>query len=405
MYLTHNLNDEESRLLDQELFHFLSPADRELLLKSAKKIVLKKNQTLTREGEPAHSFYVILSGKLRITKHAKNKKFQHLLAYLNAGDTVGEMALIENVPRGVTLKAVQPSILLEFDIATIKNHPALYHQLGLYLGKRTARRLRYLTEITVKSMEKELQAAKKHRAFGLLMITVLTIISAYMLSLRFLENIKLVLPITTIISAPMVVIIVAIMILVMKKSGFPWKTFGFRFKNWRHDSIEALLFSLPVIIILMAAKWVVIHWVLKNPALPLFNPQSSMPFTHTFNLPLYWASLAAYILLAPLQELIARGALQSGFYVFLPGSPHKRLWTAIIVSNLIFSLPHLYHSVYFALLVLIPGIFWGWLYGRQKSLVGVSLSHIFIGVWMVFIVGFEQLLMQLNGDMAWKLFN
>ncbi len=391
-----NFNHAEAELINQELFHFLIPSERELLLNSAKKYTLKKNQILTREGDPANSFFVILSGKLKVTKHTRKKKFEYVLAYLNTGDTVGEMSLIENVPRGATLKALKPTTVLEFDIHQIKKYPELYNRLGLFLAKKTARRLRFLSEVTVKSMEKRLQEAHKRTALGSLMVTVLTLISCYMLSLQFLHHIELQLPVTTIISAPMVIIIGVIMILVMKRSGFPWKTYGVRFKNWRHDIIEALVLSLPIIAILMIAKWAVIHFVLHDPKLPLIEPSSSMPPNYFLNPLYYWISLLVYIILVPLQELIVRGGLQSGFYVFLRGTEKKRLWIAIIISNLIFSLPHLYNSPSFAFLVLIPGIFWGWLYARQKTLVGVSVSHIFIGVWMVFVVGFEQLINRLG---------
>jgi CRP-like cAMP-binding protein len=391
-----SFNHAEAQLINQELFHFLTPPERELLLSCAKKQVLKKNQILTHEGDPADSFYVILNGKLQVTKHAKKKTVQHVLAYLNPGDTIGEMALIEKLPRGATLKARKTSTVLEFEVSEVEKYPEVYNKLSLHLAQKTARRLRFLSEVTVKSMEKQLQEAQKRSALGLLMVTVLSLICIYILSLRFLENIQSQLPVTTIISAPMVVIIVAIMILVMKRSGFPWKTFGISFKHWQHDILEALLLSIPVILILMLAKWLVIRLILKDPSMPLIHPQASMPINSEFNSLLYGASLAMYVLLAPLQELIVRGGLQSGFYVFLPGAEKKRLWIAIIISNLIFSLPHLYSSPYFALIVLVPGIFWGWLYSRQKTLVGVSVSHIFIGVWMVFIVGFEQLITQLG---------
>ena len=175
------------------------------------------------------------------------------------------MSLIENVPRGATLKALKTTTVLEFDIHQIKKYPELYNRLGLFLAKKTARRLRFLSEVTVKSMEKRLQEAQKRTALGSLIVTVLTLISCYMLSLQFLHHIELQLPVTTIISAPMVIIVGVIMILVMKRSGFPWKTYGVRFKNWRHDIIEALVLSLPIIVLLMIAKWVVIHFVLHDP--------------------------------------------------------------------------------------------------------------------------------------------
>jgi|GEM_PF-524862 len=385
------LDDSETQL-KQELLQFLVPEEREQLLQNAKKITLKKNQILMHQGDPADSFFIVLKGKLRATKHVKKKTIEHLMGYLRGGEIIGEMAIIENVPRTVTLKATQSTTVLEFKIDQIQQFPEIYNKLSIFLGKRTAQRLRYLTDVTVKSMEKELQEAKKHNALGLLMVTVFSLICVYMISQRFLENLAIKLPVTTIISAPMVIIIVVIMVWVMKKSGYPWKTFGIRFKNWRYHCVEAIGLSIPVIIVLMISKWIVIHWILKDPSIPLIDPKSSVPINMKFSLPLYLGSLLVYIIIAPLQELIARGALQSGFYVFLLGSEKNRTWIAIIISNLIFSLPHLYESPYFAVIVLVPGIFWGWLFARQKTLVGVSVSHIFIGVWMVFVVGFERTL-------------
>lgn len=380
----------------QELFDFLSKQQREEFLAIGKKLTLKKNQTLIKEGAQGDSFFVLLEGKLRVTKHVKHKVAEHLLGYLGPGETIGEMTIVENSPRNTTVKAIKKSTLLEFSLADLQKNPEIYDKLRLYLCQRTAQRLRYLSEVTVKSMEKEVEEGKKRHALGLLMITVLTIVCVYMLSLRFLENLKFHLPITTIISAPMVLIIVTIMVLVMKKTGYPWRMFGLRYKNWKRDTVEALIFSVPVILVLMAAKWLIIHLALKNSDIPLFNPRSSLVNQDHFGLWLYLISLGVYIIMAPLQELIVRGALQSGFYIFLHGAKKRRMWIAIILSNLIFSLPHLYRSIYFALLVLIPGLFWGWLFARQRTLVGVSVSHIFIGVWMIFIVGFEQLIVEMG---------
>ena len=94
-----------------------------------------------------------------------------------------------------------------------------------------------------------------------------------------------------------------------------------------------------------------------------------------------------YTLLVPIQELIARCALQSTFFSFLPGNETFRIWNAIILSNLIFSSVHSHLSLMFASLTFVPGLFWGWLFYKQASLVSVSASHILIGVWGIFILG------------------
>ena len=39
--------------------------------------------------------------------------------------------------------------------------------------------------------------------------------------------------------------------------------------------------------------------------------------------------------------------------------------------------------------VLPAGFFWGWLFSRQGSILGTSISHAMIGIYAFFIVGFD----------------
>ena len=57
---------------------------------------------------------------------------------------------------------------------------------------------------------------------------------------------------------------------------------------------------------------------------------------------------------------------------------------------------HTYISLEFAIATFIPGISWGWLFQKQRSLVGVSVSHALIGLWIVFILNFRTALSALG---------
>jgi membrane protease YdiL (CAAX protease family) len=68
---------------------------------------------------------------------------------------------------------------------------------------------------------------------------------------------------------------------------------------------------------------------------------------------------------------------------------HKhKTWEAIFLSNLLFSVTHLHVSLYLALMVFPIGLYWGWIYARQGSLIGSSVSHAILGVFALFVVGF-----------------
>src|SRR5690606_4521162 len=92
-----------------------------------------------------------------------------------------------------------------------------------------------------------------------------------------------------------------------------------------------------------------------------------------------------YAVSSAVQELIVRGALQSMLERFLTGR-YRRL-RAIGVCTLLFSVSHLHTGLLFTLSVMLPAFFWGLLFARNRNLVGVTLSHIVIGLYVFFVLG------------------
>jgi hypothetical protein len=112
-----------------------------------------------------------------------------------------------------------------------------------------------------------------------------------------------------------------------------------------------------------------------------------------------WSSLTSlpfalavplYIALTPLQEFLARGALQAPLEQVFTG--RYRSLQANIVANLLFSVFHEHLGLAFSLMVLVPGLFWGWLFSRQKTLVGVSISHAILGTYGLYFLNFHAYL-------------
>lgn len=106
----------------------------------------------------------------------------------------------------------------------------------------------------------------------------------------------------------------------------------------------------------------------------------------------YLISMGIYALFVPVQEIIARCGLQSLIRESLYGSDRYRTGTAIFVSNLIFAAAHVHLNVGIAVATFFGGVFWGWLFHRRRSIVGVSVSHIMIGGAALFALGLETFL-------------
>ena len=97
-----------SALANASLFGLCSKRELRLVAKLAKVKTVRESTSLTLEGEPGDTMFVILSG------HATVHKGGRKLAELGPGDAVGELAILLRAPRNATVTTTT-----ETEIATI----------------------------------------------------------------------------------------------------------------------------------------------------------------------------------------------------------------------------------------------------------------------------------------------
>jgi CRP-like cAMP-binding protein len=84
------------------LFADLSKDELEQLAKRTEDLEVPEGKILTREGETAQEFFVIIDGEVDVTKGGTR------LRTLGEGEFFGEIGLFEDVPRTATVTAVTP---------------------------------------------------------------------------------------------------------------------------------------------------------------------------------------------------------------------------------------------------------------------------------------------------------
>lgn len=98
----------------------------------------KEGETIVTEGEEGNKFYIIVRGKVEIIKVLSGE--EQRVATLQDGDYFGEIALLKNIPRTATVKALTPSVILsvrrEAFHQLTKDHPQLLVDLEQTLQKR-----------------------------------------------------------------------------------------------------------------------------------------------------------------------------------------------------------------------------------------------------------------------------
>lgn len=91
-----------------ELFSSLSDDEISILVKHSKIHSLVEDEALFHQGDDGDFFVVIIDGRIEITKHTEGET-PVSLASLTCGDTLGEMALIDEEKRSASAVASEPT--------------------------------------------------------------------------------------------------------------------------------------------------------------------------------------------------------------------------------------------------------------------------------------------------------
>ena len=91
----------------------LPEEDLELLNTRVESVSLEAGETLFREGDAGDRCYIIESGELEIVKQSGGREV--FLSVRGAGDVIGELALMEDLPRMATVRAVADTVLLSVE--------------------------------------------------------------------------------------------------------------------------------------------------------------------------------------------------------------------------------------------------------------------------------------------------
>lgn len=95
--------------------------------------------TVCREGEPGRAIYVVVEGRVVVVKQLTDDTERHL-DDMYAGDILGEIAVLQAGTRTATVRAVEPTTLLEIDqepfLAILGRSPALGIRILVKLTQR-----------------------------------------------------------------------------------------------------------------------------------------------------------------------------------------------------------------------------------------------------------------------------
>jgi len=104
----------------------------------------EQGATIIREGERGEKFYIIIRGRVAVTKEVVNElgeREQAKLAVLEDGDHFGEIALLHNIPRTATITAITPCVVITLQRKVLQHMLRKHPELNSYVSKVLEERL------------------------------------------------------------------------------------------------------------------------------------------------------------------------------------------------------------------------------------------------------------------------
>ena len=110
-----------------------------------KEITFSKDQVIFRQGEQSKVMYGILSGRVGIYKEYQTENEKEI-SVLEAGQTFGEMGMIEYYPRSATAVALEDTVVQEISEDEVTEYFRDKPEMLLNLMKQLSHRIRETTQ-------------------------------------------------------------------------------------------------------------------------------------------------------------------------------------------------------------------------------------------------------------------
>lgn len=118
-------------ILNTKIFGGLTNRQAWKLLGFCKQISLSFEQTLFNKGDSSDELYILIKGQLFAFLEQGNKR--QIIGTINIGETVGELGVLSNKPRSMTIKAKTNAVLLSISQENFRQFMTKYANTELWL--------------------------------------------------------------------------------------------------------------------------------------------------------------------------------------------------------------------------------------------------------------------------------
>lgn len=127
------------------------------LVAAVERVDVTADSLFFEEGDAGDRFFVFIKGKAVVEKRTPDGGWQQV-SELAPGDTFGEMAIIENLPRSARVRAATDAVALALTQKALDGYPELAAGLYRNIARIQSRRIRQFNENLVSDKRSERDA-------------------------------------------------------------------------------------------------------------------------------------------------------------------------------------------------------------------------------------------------------
>ena len=364
----------------------LAPADRMALAHLCEICAVPKGEVILREGQPSNALYVVWSGAIEVLKHANPEDLtptaqltrssgvmddNHVkINRLERGALFGEMSFIDRMPTSATVRAADQCVLLvckREQLEKALDGALLEQRLTAGVAVAVIRRMRQLTATHVKALQEELVQSRLRVEFARF-FTVTMVLFGIASTVQKLIHPGLPPLWQMLYSWGFLLLSFAPIAWFALRQRLPRSQFGLTWQHWQRNLRDAAVISVGLTLVAAA-----IVGATRQPGQPLLSWGSVANYSPLEQLLFY----VAYLPHCFLQEFIGRGVIQTSLARLMPDS---KPIAAILMTSALFGIYHFYVSVSFAVTTFVVSLAFGWLFHRHRSLLGVTIVHVVLGL-------------------------
>ncbi|SMF05039.1 CAAX protease self-immunity [Tistlia consotensis] len=343
--------------VDAGTFKMLSPETRQAMDSIAQRERFDAGRIIFDEGDHCNDLFIVEDGEVVCYRTGQAEDEEWPILRVARGDIFGELTFLDGGPQHLTARAETDSAILKvspFDLLELDDGDHYYDNLRASVGITVVERLRTGTEIHVAVLKRQLDLARMQQHFGRFFLYTLALFSIVMLVSNAIATRLLNVDIYTqsfawqylaILLLPTLVII---RMLRLSLHDMGLSSVGLRKSLTEGGALSLVAIGLTAAFIAFSGKPVVVHW----------------------------AGFPTYIAHSFLQEVVARGFMQTSFQRFLNDQKGLR---SVFISSVLFGMFHVHFGLPAVGVVILSGFVFGAFYLRHQNIYGVTLLHIVLG--------------------------